>query len=74
MPRSGTTLVEQILASHPHVFGAGELELLPRLVARRGDRSDVEVDTGDLSAASVRGVGTEYLAGLSQLAPWASHR
>ncbi len=26
MPRSGTTLTEQILASHPDVFGAGELE------------------------------------------------
>jgi hypothetical protein len=25
MPRSGTTLAEQILASHPAVFGAGEL-------------------------------------------------
>lgn len=25
MPRSGTSLVEQILASHPQVFGAGEL-------------------------------------------------
>src|SRR6185437_7417194 len=25
MPRSGTTLVEQILASHPAVHGAGEL-------------------------------------------------
>ena len=28
MPRSGTTLVEQILASHPDVFGAGELEFI----------------------------------------------
>ena len=28
MPRSGTSLVEQILASHPLVFGAGELDLL----------------------------------------------
>jgi len=27
MPRSGSTLVEQILASHPDVFGAGELTL-----------------------------------------------
>lgn len=26
MPRSGTSLVEQILASHPAVYGAGELE------------------------------------------------
>lgn len=25
MPRSGTTLVEQIISSHPEVFGAGEL-------------------------------------------------
>jgi tetratricopeptide (TPR) repeat protein len=72
MPRSGTTLVEQILASHPQVFGAGELELLPRLVARRGDRSGVEVDATDLSAASVRHVGTEYLAGLRRLAPRAN--
>ena len=31
MPRSGTTLVEQILASHPMVFGAGELTVLTDL-------------------------------------------
>lgn len=35
MPRSGTSLVEQILASHPHVYGAGELWEL-ELVLRRG--------------------------------------
>jgi Flp pilus assembly protein TadD len=28
MPRSGTSLVEQILATHPEVFGAGELPAL----------------------------------------------
>jgi len=39
LPRSGTTLLEQVLASHPQVFGAGELplakrtyQLLPNLV------------------------------------------
>ena len=31
MPRSGTTLTEQILSSHPEIFGAGELPILPRL-------------------------------------------
>lgn len=31
MPRSGTTLAEQILASHPDVFGAGEQVILARL-------------------------------------------
>jgi len=32
MPRSGTSLTEQILASHSAVFGAGELGFLPELV------------------------------------------
>ncbi len=32
MPRSGTTLVEHILASHPDVFGAGELRELCRIL------------------------------------------
>jgi tetratricopeptide (TPR) repeat protein len=36
MPRSGTTLVEQILDSHPRVFGAGELNDLWRTVNRIG--------------------------------------
>jgi hypothetical protein len=32
MPRSGTSLAEQILASHPDVFGAGELPIVNRMV------------------------------------------
>ena len=32
MPRSGTTLVEQIISSHKNVFGAGELRILANLV------------------------------------------
>jgi tetratricopeptide (TPR) repeat protein len=32
MPRSGSTLIEQILASHPDVFGAGELGTLGEMV------------------------------------------
>jgi len=35
MPRSGTSLVEKILASHPDVHGAGELEDFYALVAAR---------------------------------------
>ena len=34
MPRSGTTLVEQILGSHSQVFGAGELSLVPELIQK----------------------------------------
>ena len=32
MPRSGTTLVEQIISSHHAVYGAGELTTLPKVV------------------------------------------
>jgi tetratricopeptide (TPR) repeat protein len=34
MPRSGTSLVEQILSSHPEVYGAGELSILNDLEER----------------------------------------
>jgi tetratricopeptide (TPR) repeat protein len=37
MPRSGTTLVEQILASHPEVVALGETERLAREAAREPD-------------------------------------
>ena len=33
MPRSGTTLVEQILSSHPKVHGAGELDYINQVAA-----------------------------------------
>ncbi|WP_430475753.1 tetratricopeptide repeat-containing sulfotransferase family protein [Thalassospira lucentensis] len=49
MPRSGTTLTEQILSSHPEVFGAGELDAMPHhhhaliehKVKNGSDRQDV---------------------------------
>jgi tetratricopeptide (TPR) repeat protein len=37
MPRSGTTLIEQILASHSQIHGAGELKYLHRAVLKGGD-------------------------------------
>ena len=42
MPRSGTTLVEQILASHPQVYGAGETHAL-----RNSLREELPPDDGD---------------------------
>ena len=38
MPRSGTSLVEQILASHPAVFGAGELPFIDRVASGLGQQ------------------------------------
>jgi tetratricopeptide (TPR) repeat protein len=48
MPRSGTSLVEQILASHPQVHGAGELELLASVADSIPERTG---KTGNFSQA-----------------------
>ncbi|HWY86754.1 MAG TPA: sulfotransferase, partial [Gemmataceae bacterium] len=48
MPRTGSTLVEQILTSHPRVFGAGELIKIPRLIAKLAAQAN-----GELYAAPV---------------------
>jgi len=36
MPRSGTTLIEQILSSHSQIYGAGELDFLPKIIDKLG--------------------------------------
>jgi tetratricopeptide (TPR) repeat protein len=63
MPRSGSTLVEQILASHPLVEGTMELPDIP-LLARRAsgkDEADWAGRIADLSAGELRAMGEEYL-------------
>ncbi|MBP2301870.1 tetratricopeptide repeat-containing sulfotransferase family protein [Azospirillum picis] len=59
MPRSGTTLVEQILASHPAVVGAGELGVLQNLIAETGAYPGF---VGALDEAGLAGLGDRYLA------------
>jgi len=45
MPRSGTTLVEQILASHPEVNAGGERQELMRLTERATERAGCDFPT-----------------------------
>lgn len=72
MPRSGTTLVEQILASHPRVFGAGELPLLQQLILA-GDAGDrFPDDFPALSGAQMRQIGIRYVEQLRSRAPRAN--
>jgi len=40
MPRSGTTLVEQIISRHPSVYGCGELPCIERSIARMEKKAD----------------------------------
>ncbi len=73
MPRSGTTLAEQILASHPDVFGAGELPFWRdatldfRTAASRG-QARADMATGDgANGDIVSRLGGEYLELLKNL-------
>lgn len=67
MPRSGTTLVEQILASHPHIFGAGELPTMTILAAAVPAPDDPQA-VADQSEADLAGRGRRYLDRVSALA------
>ncbi len=75
MPRSGTTLCEQILASHSRVFGAGELEgirdiarLMPRTLAQPGEAAGGFPFAMDrLTPELVRRFADRYLEQLAQL-------
>lgn len=67
MPRSGTTLVEQILASHPEVFGAGEQMLMVNAIIAAFPILNGLDYTDALASASdekFRTVARQYLAGL----------
>ena len=59
MPRSGTTLVEQILASHPHIQGGGESESIERVIQELG--ADYPTGVKDLPPERISTLGRRYL-------------
>ena len=72
MPRSGTTLVEQILASHPRITGAGELNYMQNLVRRvyaaDGSLQSYPDYAGSMQGPDWRRMGEAYLARVAPLA------
>jgi tetratricopeptide (TPR) repeat protein len=78
MPRSGTTLVEQILGSHSQVFGAGELSLVPELIqklsgweAKLGSRREYPECIDDMTQAESLRFAQKHLEELQAYAPQA---
>jgi tetratricopeptide (TPR) repeat protein len=68
LPRSGSTLVEQILASHSQIEGTTELRAIPYLAGRLGGKlkpTDTAVNypeaLGPLDGPNLKGLGDEYL-------------
>jgi Tfp pilus assembly protein PilF len=76
MTRSGSTLIEQILASHPQVFGAGELDLFDRVTGSvrsmlPGSPPFPEMML-EMSADHFRTVGARYVEATVPRAPEAT--
>ncbi len=70
MPRSGTTLAEQILASHPRVHGAGELPYWNSAADRYAASARAGALSGESQcAASLPRLADDYLALLRELSP-----
>jgi tetratricopeptide (TPR) repeat protein len=80
MPRSGTTLVEQILAGHSRIHGAGELGTMPRVIAGL-ERWERHTGSGrrypdcvdDLDPRVTRGIAESVLEEIRKSAPDAQH-
>jgi tetratricopeptide (TPR) repeat protein len=73
MPRSGTTLVEQILASHSNVHGAGEIETFYQAMLRLRQRNGVAAAFPDMvpeiTPDALRDLGSDYVRSIRSVAP-----
>ncbi len=65
MPRSGTTLIEQILAAHPQVHGAGELRYMRGVIDQIGS---FPKDVASLDADALKRLGEIYLSRVEAIA------
>ncbi|HKV64943.1 MAG TPA: sulfotransferase [Rhodanobacteraceae bacterium] len=73
IPRSGSTLIEQILASHPQVEGANEITDLPRVLDAESTRRGRPLTdwVRETTSADWDRLGAEYLA---RTARWREHK
>ncbi len=73
MPRSGSTLAEQILASHPAVHGAGEISevgrMLEDLARLHSGASDYVAACRTVPPETLKGIGAASVGRLQALAP-----
>ena len=72
LPRSGTTLIEQILASHSQVFGAGEIHLASDTMAALGGEGGDSIEgLRQLDRETAQRLASRHLERLRALNPTA---
>ena len=70
LPRSGTTLIEQILASHSQVFGAGEIKLASETMAGLGGQGADSIEgLRGLDRQTAQHLASRHLARLRAMHP-----
>jgi tetratricopeptide (TPR) repeat protein len=71
MPRAGTTLIEQILCSHEHIYGAGELSILDEVIQDACNAAGLPFVTWvtQLTDHDFAALGEKYLDKTWKLAP-----
>lgn len=80
MPRSGSTLIEQILDSHPAIFGAGErrdfVKATAAFVAAHHDGRSEQQTLANMSATDLSELGRDYLRRIAAIPAYqpAQHR
>jgi len=70
MPRSGTTLVEQILSSHDNVFGADEVEFIPDLLKDNFKGHNLRIYFSDekiFSKDDFKKIGQDYIRKMQKI-------
>jgi tetratricopeptide (TPR) repeat protein len=66
MPRSGSTLVEQVLASHPQVVGIGEIGEIHQFMPRSEAAAELHAQPLLADEAAARKLATDYLQWLAK--------
>ncbi len=72
MPRSGTSLTEQILASHPDVFGASELTALSKLAKQFDKETSGKIGAkgiANMNSDDFQVLGGEYISEIRKYSP-----
>lgn len=69
MPRSGTTLTETIIASHPLVYGAGELSDMLKIADKpsKDIQSGYPLNMNSISKSDLKKMGETYVSQLQKL-------
>ncbi|MBF0194221.1 MAG: tetratricopeptide repeat protein [Magnetococcales bacterium] len=72
MPRSGSTLIEQILSSHPDVYGAGELSFIKKNILQKISSNSINMVPNSVSRFTSNDfakLGSRYINNIREIEP-----